>query len=125
MNSISQRDFTPNTTEEHIVSLRHIHRFVDNQRQDWIIVDLYDLDREPDLSIKLKLALVEAGMTRQNSGYYEKHLTNPDPNHQYREVVEKLTASFKSMIEIPTQVVAEKEFGRDDRDSIIIRYRKS
>jgi hypothetical protein len=110
--------------DENIITIKHVIRLSNGEEQDWMVVDAYDIEKNKDLSMKMNLALMEAGLTRNNGEFYHKRLNSADPNAEYQASVDKATRALQGMVDPAVKVIPEKEFGRDDRSVIYIQTPK-
>lgn len=112
-------------TDENLVTFKHVIRMINGESQDWMVVDAYDLEGNPDLSMKFNIALMEAGLNKSGGEFYEKRLSENDPHFDYKSSVDKVSSSLKQMVDPKTKIIPEKEFGRDDRSIIYIQTPKA
>lgn len=109
---------------EYLVTFKHILKIENGQSHDYIIADSYGLVGDKDLQMKFNVAFMEAGMNMEDHGYYRKQLSQDNPNGDYQETVAKIDQSIKQMVDPKVQVIAEKEYGRDDRSVIYVQIPK-
>lgn len=109
---------------EHLVTFKHVIRLENGQHQDWIVADAYDLATDKDLLLKFNLAFMEAGMSKESQGYYQKKLSEHNPIEDYKNIVSKIEGAIKHMVDPGIKVLVEKEYGRDDRSVIYVQTPK-
>ncbi len=109
---------------EHLVTFKRVMRTISGQSSDWIVADAYDLETDKDLQMKFNLAFMEAGLSKESHGYYQRQLSQDNPDQEYVSIVAKVENSIKQMVDPNVKIITEKEYGRDDRSVIYIQTPK-
>ncbi len=106
---------------ENLVTFKKIIKVENGRSEEWIIADSYDLMENKDLQMKFNVAFMESGMQQESLGFYQKKLSDHDPDTEYHDIVMHIDNSVRQMLDPSIKLITEKEFGRNDRSAIYVQ----